>query len=46
MKVSHKKTSETHVDVEVTLEAAELTAAQEQAVKRLARDVKVSGFRK
>ena len=46
MKVSHKKTSETHVDVEVTLEAAELAAAQEQAVNRLARDVKVSGFRK
>ena len=46
MKVTHKKTGETHVEVEVILEAAELAAAQQQAVERLARDVKVAGFRK
>ena len=46
MKVDFKKTSETHVEVSVSLGADELKTAQDQAVKQLARDIKVPGFRK
>ena len=46
MKVDFKKTSETHVEVSVSLGADELKTAQDQAVKQLARDITVPGFRK
>lgn len=46
MKVESQKTSETHVKITVKLEAADLEAAQKLAIERLARDVKVPGFRK
>jgi len=46
MKTSVKYTSDTKVEISVTLDAEELAIAEQVATTKLARDVKVSGFRK
>lgn len=46
MKHTLKKLSDTQVEVTVTMSAEDLAEAKEKALKRLARDVKVAGFRK
>ncbi|MEI6053866.1 MAG: trigger factor [Candidatus Saccharibacteria bacterium] len=46
MKTSVKNISETRVELTITLNAEELAIAEQVAVTRLARDVKVPGFRK
>jgi trigger factor len=46
MKATVKHVSETRVLVTVTLDAKELEAAEQVALKKLAKDVKVDGFRK
>lgn len=46
MKTTTKKISDTKVELKVTLDAADLKAARERAVERLAANVKVQGFRK
>lgn len=46
MKTTTKKISDTRVEVKVTLDSAELSAAREKALARLAQNVKVQGFRK
>lgn len=46
MKTTTKKLSDTKVELKVTLDAADLKAARERAVERLAANVKVQGFRK
>ena len=46
MKTTTKKLSDTKVEIKVTLDAADLKAARERAVERLAANVKVQGFRK
>lgn len=45
MKHTLKKTADTTVHVTVTVDEQEFTAAKDAAVKQLARDVKVQGFR-
>ncbi|MDO4611771.1 MAG: trigger factor [Candidatus Saccharibacteria bacterium] len=45
MKTSSKKLSDTRVEITVTLDAKDLKAAQEKAVAKLAKEVKVQGFR-
>lgn len=46
MKTTIKKLSDTKVEMKVTLDAADLQTAREQALTRLAADLKVQGFRK
>lgn len=46
MKSTIKKLSDTKVELKVTLDAQDLQAAREQAVARLASQIKVQGFRK
>ena len=46
MKSSLKKLSDTKVQVTITIDAAELAVAEQVATVKLARDVKVAGFRK
>lgn len=46
MKTTTKKLSDTRVEVKVTLDSADLKTAREQALARLAANLKVQGFRK
>lgn len=46
MKVSVKKSSDTKVELTITLDAEDLAIAEQVAITKLARDVKVPGFRK
>lgn len=46
MKVKSKKLSDTRVSLTVTLDKNDLAAAREKAVERLAKEVKLEGFRK
>lgn len=46
MKVSTKKTSDTSVEIKVVLDKNDLKEAEEKAVARLAKEVKIEGFRK
>lgn len=46
MKTTRKKLSDTRVEMQVTLDAADLKVARDQALTRLAQDLKVQGFRK
>ncbi len=46
MKTKVKKLSDSRVEITVTLEAKELAAAREKAIKRLSKEIKVEGFRK
>ncbi len=46
MKTTTKKISDTRVEVKVTLDSADLKTAREQALARLAANLKVQGFRK
>lgn len=46
MKTKFKKISDSRVEITVTLEKADLKAAEEKALERLAKDVRVEGFRK
>lgn len=45
MKVKCKKTSDTHAEIKVVFEEDEMKMARDSAIKRLAKDVKVQGFR-
>lgn len=46
MKTTIKKLSDTKVEVTITLGAVELAAAEQVALSKLAKDLKVAGFRK
>ena len=46
MKVTTKKLSDTSVELKVVLDKKDLEVAEEKAVKRLIKDVKIEGFRK
>ena len=46
MKVSTKKLSDTSVEIKVVLDKSDLKDAEEKAVARLAKEVKIEGFRK
>ncbi len=46
MKVTTKKLSDTSVEIKVVLDKNDLKDAEEKAIARLAKDVKVEGFRK
>lgn len=46
MKSTRKELSDTRVEMKVTLDAADLKVAREQALTRLAKNLKVQGFRK
>lgn len=46
MKTTTKKLSDTKVEIRVTLDATDLKKAKEQALERLATNLKVQGFRK
>jgi trigger factor len=46
MKTKFKKLSDTRVEITVTLDAKDLSAAKEKAVEKLAKEVRVEGFRK
>ena len=46
MKTKSKKISDTRVEITVTLDAKDLKKAEEQALKKLAAEVRVEGFRK
>ncbi len=46
MKVTTKKLSDTSVEIKVVLDKNDLKDAEEKAIVRLAKDVKVEGFRK
>lgn len=46
MKTKFKKVSDSRVEITVTLEKADLEAAEKLAVSRLAKEVRVEGFRK
>jgi len=46
MKTSTKNISETKVELTITLDAEELAIAEQVATTKLARDIKVAGFRK
>lgn len=46
MKTTTKKISDTRVEVKVTLDSADLKTAREQALARLAANLKIQGFRK
>ena len=45
MKVTTKKLSDTKVEVTVTLDQKDLQIAEEQAILRLSKEIKVQGFR-
>lgn len=46
MKVTTKKLSDTSVEIKVVLDKEDLKVAEEKAVARLVKDVKIEGFRK
>ncbi|MBR2840073.1 trigger factor [Candidatus Saccharibacteria bacterium] len=46
MKVKSKKLSDSRIELTVTLEAEDLKTAKERALEKLAKEVKVEGFRK
>ena len=46
MKTTVKKLSDTKVELTITVDAEELAIAEQVAIVRLAREVKVPGFRK
>ena len=46
MKVKSKKLSDSRIELTVTLEAEDLKVAKERALEKLAKEVKVEGFRK
>lgn len=46
MKTSSKKLSDTRIEITVTLDKKDLAAAEEKALKKLAAEVRVEGFRK
>ena len=46
MKTKVKKISDSRVEITVTLDAEDLKTAREKAIERLAKEVKVEGFRK
>ena len=46
MKVNTKKLSDSSVEIKVVLDKADLKVAEEKAVNRLIKDVKIEGFRK
>ncbi|MGF2565383.1 trigger factor family protein, partial [Ralstonia pseudosolanacearum] len=46
MKTTVKKLSDTKVEIKVTLDAKDLAPAREKAIEKLAKEVKVEGFRK
>ena len=46
MKTKVKKLSDSRVEITVTLDAKDLKPAQEEALKKLAKEIKVEGFRK
>lgn len=46
MKTKSKKLSDSRVEITVTLDAKDLKSAQEQALTKLAKEIKVEGFRK
>lgn len=46
MKTKFKKLSDSRVEITVTLDKADLDAAQEKAIERLSKEVNVEGFRK
>lgn len=46
MKTKSKKLSDSRVEITVTLDAEDLKAAREKALEKLAKDIKVEGFRK
>ena len=46
MKTTVKKLSDTRIEITVVLDAKDLAPAREQAIDRLAQDVRVEGFRK
>ena len=46
MKTKFKKISDSRVEITVTLEAKDLKEAEEKALKKLAQEVRVEGFRK
>lgn len=46
MKTKYKKVSDSRAEISVTLEAADLKEAEEKALLKLAKEVKVQGFRK
>ena len=46
MKIKSKKLSETRIEITVTLEKTDLETARTKAVERLAKEVKLEGFRK
>ena len=46
MKTKFKKLSDTRVEITVSLDAKDLSAAKEKAVEKLAKEVRVEGFRK
>lgn len=46
MKTTAKKLSDTRIEIKVTLDAKDLKTASEKALERLAKDIKVEGFRK
>ena len=45
MKITTKNLSDTKIEIKVTLDKADLNSAHKKAVERLAKDVKVEGFR-
>jgi len=46
MKTKFKKLSDSRVEITVTLDAKDLKAAKEKAVEKLAKEIKIEGFRK
>ena len=46
MKTKAKKLSDSRVEITVTLDAADLKPAREKALEKLAKEIKVEGFRK
>lgn len=46
MKTKSKKISDSRIELTVTLDSADLKAAREKALEKLAKEVKVEGFRK
>ncbi len=46
MKTTTKKLSDTKVEIKIVLDAKDLTAARDKAATELAKEVKISGFRK
>lgn len=46
MKTKSKKLSDSRIEITVTLDAKDLSAAKEKALAKLAKDIKVEGFRK